>query len=90
VRLTFADTGAGMDAETLSRVFEPFFTTKDSGHGTGLGLATVYGVVNQAGGQVTASSRPGEGAVFSLCWPCAPAAESIEKSRGSVRDSTFA
>jgi signal transduction histidine kinase len=90
VRLTFADTGAGMDAETLSRVFEPFFTTKDSGCGTGLGLATVYGVVNQAGGQITAASRPGEGAVFSICWPCASAQESVEAARGSVRDSALA
>jgi signal transduction histidine kinase len=63
------DTGRGVPAEARPRLFEPFFTTKPRGVGKGLGLAFVYGVVSQAGGEVGVYSKPGRGAVFSMRFP---------------------
>ena len=72
VRLLVSDTGAGMDSEVAARAFEPMFTTKASGQGTGLGLATVYTIVTQAGGMVDLSSEPGTGTSIEILLPAAP------------------
>ncbi|HEY3856095.1 MAG TPA: ATP-binding protein [Verrucomicrobiae bacterium] len=88
VRLSVADTGSGMDTNIISHLFEPFFTTKDVGKGTGLGLATVHGMVNQHEGWIEVQSEIGKGTCFDIYFPVAeeaPRKESVHTDTNAIR-----
>jgi CheY-like chemotaxis protein len=83
VMISVSDNGVGMDSETVDHIFEPFFSTKKEGSGSGLGLATVYGIVKQHNGYIWAESAPGKGTTFSLFFP------RIDQGADTVRSSAL-
>jgi PAS domain S-box-containing protein len=86
VRLSFSDTGHGMDEETQKFIFDPFYTTKEIGRGTGLGLAVVYGIVKNHGGAITCSSQPDQGTRFDIYLPALEEGTSISAALAPIRE----
>ena len=86
VVLEVTDTGCGMDASTASQIFEPFYTTKADGRGTGLGLATVYGIVKQSGASITVDTAPGQGTKFRILFPIVNAVDSSPPRQEELED----
>jgi PAS domain S-box-containing protein len=90
VELIVADTGTGMNQDTLEQAFEPFFTTKPLGEGTGLGLSTVYGIVKQSGGDLVATSEPGQGTTMRVLLPLALDAPVVHEEHSVAHDAPWA